>query len=66
MAPKHYRELIVWQKAMDLVEFVYKATAHGIRVDLHALGDKAIEEVLRIFRKVNKELKKQPNLERWF
>jgi predicted amidohydrolase YtcJ len=41
----------------EIEEFVHKATANGIRVDLHALGDKAIEEVLRIFRKVNKELK---------
>jgi predicted amidohydrolase YtcJ len=41
----------------EIEEFVYKATANGIRVDLHALGDKAIEEVLKIFRKVNNELK---------
>jgi four helix bundle protein len=28
MALKSFRELIVWQKAMDLVELIYKAT-HG-------------------------------------
>ena len=27
MAVKHYRELIVWQKAIDFVENVYRATA---------------------------------------
>ena len=27
MAVQHYRELLVWQKAMDLVEAVYRATS---------------------------------------
>ena len=37
MALKHYRELIVWQKAMDLVEFVYKATSHFPNAELYGL-----------------------------
>jgi four helix bundle protein len=37
MALKHYRELIVWQKAMNLVEFMYKATAHFPNTELYGL-----------------------------
>ncbi len=40
----------------EIEEFVHKATANGIRIDIHALGDRAIEEVLKIFRKAQKEL----------
>lgn len=34
----------------EIHAFVDKATKHGIRVDIHALGDAAIETVLKIFR----------------
>ena len=34
---KHYSELVVWQKAMDLAESVYKATAMFPREELFGL-----------------------------
>jgi four helix bundle protein len=34
---RNYRELIVWQKAMDLVEMVYQATKHFPREELYGL-----------------------------
>jgi four helix bundle protein len=35
--PLHYRELIVWQKAMDLVELIYQLTKHFPKEELYAL-----------------------------
>ncbi len=37
MKLKNYRELIAWQKAMDLVEEVYKDTKNFPREELYAL-----------------------------
>ncbi len=41
----------------EIKAFVHKATKNKIRVDVHALGDKANEVLLRIFREVQDELK---------
>ena len=37
MKVKNYTELIVWQKGMDLVEEVYKATQRFPREELYGL-----------------------------
>lgn len=37
MAVRNYSELIAWQKAMDLVEAIYKATKHFPREELYGL-----------------------------
>ena len=37
MKVKNYQELIVWQRAMDLVEDVYKASKHFPREEIYAL-----------------------------
>jgi len=37
MAAKHYQELIAWQKAMDLVVLVYRATAGFPREEIFGL-----------------------------
>ena len=37
MAAKNYSDLIVWQKAMDLVELVYKATAQFPKEEIYGL-----------------------------
>jgi four helix bundle protein len=37
MSAKHYRELIVWQKAMDLVVLVYRSTKHFPKEELFGL-----------------------------
>jgi four helix bundle protein len=37
MKVKHYQELIVWQKTMDLVEEVYKATHSFPRDEIYGL-----------------------------
>jgi len=37
MGVKDYRELIVWQKAMDLVEMVYRASASFPREEVYGL-----------------------------
>jgi four helix bundle protein len=37
MAVLHYRELIAWQKAMDLVELVYRLTHRFPREELYGL-----------------------------
>ena len=37
MAVKDYRELIVWQKAMDLVEMVYRTTNAFPKTELYGL-----------------------------
>ena len=38
MAVKNYRELIVWQKAMDLVEAVYRATGGFPKEETYGLA----------------------------
>jgi four helix bundle protein len=37
MAVRHYRELIAWQKAMDLVELIYRTSAGFPREELFGL-----------------------------
>src|SRR6478752_639089 len=37
MTVKNYQELVAWQKALDLVEDVYKLTKHFPREELYAL-----------------------------
>ena len=37
MKVKNYQELIVWQKAMDLVEDVYKSSKDSPREEIYAL-----------------------------
>ena len=37
MAARNYSDLIVWQKAMDLVELIYKATAQFPREEIYGL-----------------------------
>jgi four helix bundle protein len=37
MAVKDYRDLIVWQKAMDLVETIYRTTAAFPREEIYGL-----------------------------
>ena len=37
MKVKNYQELIAWQRAMDLVEMVYKASRHFPREEIYAL-----------------------------
>ncbi|WP_076791017.1 four helix bundle protein [Chlorobium sp. KB01] len=37
MAVQNYRELIVWQKAMDMVEWVYQATKAFPKEELYGL-----------------------------
>jgi four helix bundle protein len=37
MPVKNYQELVAWQKAMDLVEDVYKLSKHFPREELYAL-----------------------------
>jgi four helix bundle protein len=37
MAVKHYRDLIAWQKGIDLVEAVYRLSAHFPKEELYGL-----------------------------
>jgi four helix bundle protein len=37
MAVRNYRDLILWQKAMDLVELVYRITTHFPQDELYGL-----------------------------
>ncbi|WP_076791112.1 four helix bundle protein [Chlorobium sp. KB01] len=37
MSVKNYRELIVWQKAMDLVELIYQVTKNFPKEELYGL-----------------------------
>ena len=37
MSVQHYRELIVWQKAIGLVETVYRATENFPKTEIYAL-----------------------------
>lgn len=41
----------------EIREFVLKATANGIRVDVHALGDRAIHSLVKIFREARDKYK---------
>ena len=48
MAIKSYRELIVWQKAMDLVEDVYKKTKGFPREELYGLTSQLRRAVVSV------------------
>jgi four helix bundle protein len=48
MALKHYRELVTWQKAMDLVVAVYEATKHFPREELYALTSQVRRAVVSV------------------
>jgi four helix bundle protein len=45
---RSHRDLIVWQKAMDLVEAVYKATASFPKEETHALTSQIRRAVVSI------------------
>ena len=48
MAIKSYRDLIVWQKAMDLVEDVYKRTKRFPREELYGLTSQLRRAVVSV------------------
>jgi four helix bundle protein len=48
MAIKSYRDLIVWQKAMDLVEDVYKKTTGFPREELYGLTSQLRRAVVSV------------------
>ena len=48
MAGKNYRDLIAWQKAMDLVEMVYKVTGQIPREELYGLTNQLRRAVVSI------------------
>jgi four helix bundle protein len=48
MAVRNYRELIAWQKAMDLVVLVYKASARFPREEVYALTSQLRRAVVAI------------------
>jgi four helix bundle protein len=48
MAIKSYRDLIVWQKAMDLVEGVYKKTKGFPREELYGLTSQLRRAVVSV------------------
>lgn len=47
-AVKSYKELIVWQKAMQLVRMVYDETDHFPKVERYALADQLIRAVVSV------------------
>lgn len=48
MAGKNYKELLVWQKAMDLVEEAYVITRMLPPEEKYALGDQIIRSAVSI------------------
>ena len=48
MPVKNYRELIVWQKSMDLVELVYQATKQFPKEELYGLASQIKKSVVSI------------------
>jgi four helix bundle protein len=48
MAGKNYRDLIAWQKAMDLVEVVYKATGQFPKEEIYGLTNQLRRAVVSI------------------
>jgi len=48
MAVKNYRELIVWQKSMDLVELVYQTTGQFPKEELYGLTSQVRRSVVSI------------------
>jgi four helix bundle protein len=45
---KHYKDLIAWQKAMDLVQFVYDATDEFPKREVYSLTDQIRRAVVSI------------------
>jgi four helix bundle protein len=48
MSAKNYKDLIVWQKGMDLVEVVYKATGQFPKEELYGLTNQLRRAVISI------------------
>jgi four helix bundle protein len=48
MPGKNYKDLIAWQKAMDLVEMVYKATGQFPKEELYGLTNQLRRAVISI------------------
>ena len=48
MAPRSYRELIVWQRAMDLAERVYACTRQFPREEMYGLTSQVRRSVVSI------------------
>ena len=48
MAGKNYRDLFAWQKAMDLVEVVYKATGQFPKEEIYGLANQLRRAVVSI------------------
>ncbi|MBO0723160.1 MAG: four helix bundle protein [Blastocatellia bacterium] len=48
MAGKNYKDLIAWQKAMDLVEMVYKVTGQFPKEELYGLTTQLRRAVISI------------------
>jgi four helix bundle protein len=48
MAGKNYKDLIAWQKAMDLVEMVYKVTGQFPKEELYGLTNQLRRAVVSI------------------
>src|ERR1051325_1703932 len=48
MAGKNYRDLIAWQKAMDLVEMVYKATDQFPKEEIYGLTNQLRRAVVSV------------------
>jgi len=48
MAVQNYRDLIAWQKAMDLVDLVYRATRSFPREELYGLASQLRRAVVSI------------------
>ena len=48
MPVKSYRDLVVWQKAMDLVVHVYRLTEHFPKVETYRLIDQLTRAVVSV------------------
>lgn len=48
MAGKNYRDLIAWQKAMDLVEMAYKATGQFPKEEIYGLTNQLRRAVVSV------------------
>ena len=48
MAGRNYSDLIAWQKAMDLVEMVYKITSHFPKEETYGLTSQLIRAVVSV------------------
>ncbi len=48
MTGKNYRDLIAWQKAMDLIEQVYRATASFPKEEVYGLTSQARRSAVSI------------------